>query len=1687
MAVSTLKWKRVLSPTGPQPRPRHGHRAVNIKELMVVFGGGNEGIVDELHVYNTTNNQWFVPAMKGDVPPGCAAYGFVVDGTRIFVFGGMVEYGKYSNELYELQATKWEWRKLKPEPPENALPPCPRLGHSFTMIGDKIYLFGGLANESEDPKNNIPKYLNDLYTLEIRGNIQLWEIPTTFGDNPPPRESHTGVAYTCKITGRSSLVIYGGMSGCRLGDLWLLNTDTMMWTRPITFGKTPLPRSLHSATLIGHRMYVFGGWVPLVINDAKAVHEKEWKCTNTLACLNLETMHWEDLMLDSTDENTPRARAGHCAVGIHSRLYVWSGRDGYRKAWNNQVCCKDLWYLEVSVPPPAPRVALVRASTHSLELCWAATPTAQAYMLEVQKIENIPQIQQRQPTPPVTSVAQPIIAGSGTIKQVHLARPTTTQTQFPAQILTTQTPPSLQINLPPSTVHVTGAISSPIVTGKITTPPATLMVSPTAASTSVVTSIATTQAMPSLVSSPMAFTQTGMIQKQIKTAVTSSAVTASTSVRVVTGHVNQATTAVRVQTVRLATTQAPTALIRTANTSAANVTSIAGSAGTTIASNTSNPAGATKQFFIQKPFTLAGQNVQYQLVKTSTGVAVQTLPKINVVQKTAGGNVVTQTQSQNVTGGQPQQLVTASAAGLTTAGAKTAVVAGNIVKLVSPTNVGANKILMKTPNLLQVGKVSTNTAGKPAFVITNKQGQQLRTNQQIIIVTTASTLRTVQTGGTVTSATGNNLVSLVASSQVNTVTSTSMSGTPVTVASTGMKMIRGVQSSTGRPITLTLPANLPNKGATILQHLPNKTLTLAGKALTVQVAGATGVPKTVTLVSSANAVGSTISGVTTQGGTKLVMLPSKKSIVNIFGATQAANAAQKMATVSNIQASGVAHHQHDEPATTEAALAALAAETGLLESNNVVEEHIEQIDGANDFLPIDDTLDEELDSDGENPGEVSSNSESSISNLLKLSKQSKMLQKRSKLRRKIQVRYVKMGLFGGSPTTPTVVSSTEEPVENHASESSANIASSATVSTDAQASGDVTDDEAVTNTVDDPVPGSINNEPTSTVNSENYQITTPAADQEPSPNILTAAPQDNIQNPDMSNIPDNSAIYDHRFEGSGEVEDDDESMQNSMELAPDMCPSGDQSAEILAMQYGSNDSAETQGNIASQSKLQDSLGNVESAGDSMKVQDSDSHVNESDLQESVASSTTTTKLVSQKDLVDPHYSSIPTTSETEAANILTTIKSGELIQRISTDTQSSVDDSSSSSMTPGTVVSQVPSIQSVIVDEEMPQQLVGKSLVPSGATSEKPQQQQTTAIYNAGGTGRLDALASAAVLQASTQSGNNSQQLQTGSENGGGSPAVSYQQHITQQPAVAGSQTATGTQARRVIRQRQRSDSGWEDSSKTDPNQVWNCVGIFTGLTQIVTSYINYNEWNSSMFDRHTSDNLPDLSQFSRTNLEPGTAYRFRLCAINSVGRNDWGEISSFKTCLPGYPGAPSAIKISKSPDGAHLSWEPPPAQTGEIFEYSVYLAVKSPNPKEKMPPAQLAFVRVYCGANNQCTVANTSLSNAHVDCSTKPAIIFRIAARNDKGYGPATQVRWLQDPAAAKLAMSMALSKRSADKMAGGGGGGVSGASSGGGAAKRVKISTVGAGGVANTTAPSPPTGLARQPQMPPPQQLHE
>ena len=60
--------------------------------------------------------------------------------------------------------------------------------------------------------------------MELRANNQIqWEIPATYGSCPPPRESHSAIAVSNKDGNAQKLIVYGGMSGCRLGDLWILN------------------------------------------------------------------------------------------------------------------------------------------------------------------------------------------------------------------------------------------------------------------------------------------------------------------------------------------------------------------------------------------------------------------------------------------------------------------------------------------------------------------------------------------------------------------------------------------------------------------------------------------------------------------------------------------------------------------------------------------------------------------------------------------------------------------------------------------------------------------------------------------------------------------------------------------------------------------------------------------------------------------------------------------------------------------------------------------------------------------------------------------------------------------------------------------------------------------------------------------------------------------------------------------------------------------------------------------------------------------------------------------------------------------------------------------------------------------------------------------------------------------------
>jgi len=94
----------------------------------------------------------------------------------------------------------------------------------------------------------------------------------------------------------------------------------------------------------------------------------------------------------------------------------------------------------------------------------------------------------------------------------------------------------------------------------------------------------------------------------------------------------------------------------------------------------------------------------------------------------------------------------------------------------------------------------------------------------------------------------------------------------------------------------------------------------------------------------------------------------------------------------------------------------------------------------------------------------------------------------------------------------------------------------------------------------------------------------------------------------------------------------------------------------------------------------------------------------------------------------------------------------------------------------------------------------------------------------------------------------------------------------------------------------------------------WFDVGVFKSNQCTVQSFMMTPEAVEKRdpeadFDSNT---VPNFTHMIKAELEPGTAYKLRVAAVNACGRGPWSEISAFKTCLPGYPGAPSAIKITK-------------------------------------------------------------------------------------------------------------------------------------------------------------------------------
>ncbi|XP_059150438.1 host cell factor 2-like isoform X2 [Physella acuta] len=1506
MAAPILKWKRVTNTSGPAPRPRHGHRAVAIKDLMIVFGGGNEGIVDELHVYNTSTNQWFVPAVRGDIPPGCAAYGFICDGTRILVFGGMVEYGKYSNELYELQASRWEWKRLKPKSPKSGPPPCPRLGHSFTLLGNKGYLFGGLANDSEDPKNNIPRYLNDLYTLELRplSNQLSWDLPNIVGAPPPPRESHSAAPYTDKEGRKPRLFIYGGMSGCRLGDLWMLDVDTMAWIQPTVAGMPPLPRSLHSATVINSRMFVFGGWVPLVMDDVKvATHEKEWKCTNTLASLNLETMAWEPLAMEVFEDALPRARAGHCAVAINTRLYIWSGRDGYRKAWNNQVCFKDLWFLETEKPPAPSRVQLVRASTNTLEVSWGAVPTADAYLLQLQKYD----------LPPSTTTAAGTTVATPTAVTAAPATPTPTVAAPSTPVTTPVTPTSAVTQARPQ-FQFTGQPG-----GIIRTPTTGL---PIRTVTSVVSPL-----------TPGHTTQTIRVTAAPRIRAPMTITPVANTIRVATPQIANVNQTLRVTNVTT-TTSGNMSGIAALAAAAAATQKIPG----TMASATTTPASGIKVVTptIVTPGGVKVTPVTTKLPTSTVAPGTQTVrvaPTGATILKASGsgtnltGKQIITVHKAGTTGSSQSQIVTLvkTTQGMAMASPKNPLPQGaTIVKLVTTQAGGISKPATVLSTQSSAGQTPT------ILGISSVQPSQQATPGQKTLTTM---IRTIPTS----------MLSMAKSGQTVTQVSTTPVGTKTIVIaapkgsagnlSQPTKIITSVPKLAGQSgntqFIVVSPqsvagavaaGNKPASGITSFSSAGNL-ISQAGKPVITVLSG--GKKSFRTILSTGSTAGT--HSVTPAGGHTVVTSPTMRVV------------SSNASTISLITQAASEASGGRQIVTVPAGHAGLSGAKG----------------------PVQITI------TPANRGGI--NTITLPSNLRQIAKPVVVNTAAANGSQVVSL--------GGS-TNAQVVTVTQPMTGSGDQTNSA-------ISSEAESAGDGTtqagDGDGGIQQFDGP-----SDDLTQDEEEESCQTSFMLAVSEVNCLETSVHCEDHLYA--VSDVSDSFVLP--QFDGTDDGGVDEE--RDNQDPAAEQDAATEQAGEGQPEQDSAENEAVSEG-AGMEESLHADVGHLEP---SLDGQEEGHQMTDAELQQQAESAL---EALAEAGGVLAAQSMLEDQGVLEGVSL-----EGVLAQQSALDAAHQMADEGTEQPAEDSKAS----VELHPTDRAQAEEAMDTSdahLEPKEEPSDETLASLAQTLANASSNGGdaadpLATLASAAISSAPVATPKTSD-ASVGSNDG------------------KIEDLKTEMKQERILVKRDQ--------------QQWFDVGFIKSTSCTVSHYHLPSENSQGNADDIDVVNVPDHSALKRQELQPGTAYKFRVAGINACGRGPFSEVSAFKTCLPGFPGAPSAIKISKSGDGAHLSWEPPQNTAGKIIEYSVYLAVRNQSQDTKPgAPAQLAFVRVFCGPLPSCVVTNSSLTSAHIDYTTKPAIIFRIAARNEKGYGPATQVRWLQDASQSPAAGAKGAKRQGAENV---------------------------------------------------------
>ncbi|XP_063804315.1 uncharacterized protein LOC134981093 isoform X2 [Pseudophryne corroboree] len=224
--------------SGSAPQCSRGHTATFDPETKKVFvyGGMRESRwFSNVYMLDTLDWKWTLVTAVGKVPT-LSYHSATMYQRELYVFGGLcpqtgTDSGSSTNSLYIFNPEYKIWY----QPIVEGERPLPRFGHSSTLLGNRLVLFGGRRSPST-------VYLNDVHILDL-GYMEYTAVslsPST--EKPSPRCFHAAMQLS-----EHKLLIHGGCSGTgALRDAFIFNLDTASWSS-VTFGaSSQLPRAGHS-------------------------------------------------------------------------------------------------------------------------------------------------------------------------------------------------------------------------------------------------------------------------------------------------------------------------------------------------------------------------------------------------------------------------------------------------------------------------------------------------------------------------------------------------------------------------------------------------------------------------------------------------------------------------------------------------------------------------------------------------------------------------------------------------------------------------------------------------------------------------------------------------------------------------------------------------------------------------------------------------------------------------------------------------------------------------------------------------------------------------------------------------------------------------------------------------------------------------------------------------------------------------------------------------------------------------------------------------------------------------------------------------------------------------------------------------------------------------------------------------